>query len=68
MFFSFIFISSIAISGIDISILECSDRSGKACFIKIASFSLTVVAIAPFKDFIAGVIEKDLNEVYLSAV
>jgi hypothetical protein len=59
--------SSIAISGIEIAIEE-SDRSGNACFIKIASFSLTVIAISPFKDFIAGVIEKVLKEVYFIAV
>jgi hypothetical protein len=35
---------------------------------KIASFSSTVVAISPFKDFIAGVVEEVLKEVYFRVV
>ena len=45
-----------------------SNKSGKAYFIKIASFSLTVVAISSFKDLIAGVIEEVFKEVYFRAV
>ena len=39
------------------------NKSEKSCFIKIATFSLTVIAISLFKDSINGVIEEDLKEV-----
>ena len=61
-------IASIFRSDIDKVIFDTSNKSGKAYFIKIASFSSIVVAISPFKDFIAGVIEEVLNEVYFRAV
>ena len=44
-----------------------SDKSEKAYFIKTASFSLIIMAISLFKDFIAKVIEDVSIKVYFRA-
>ena len=55
-------------SNVEIAMFNAFNRFKKACFIKIASFSLIIVAISPFMDLIARVIEDILNEVYFKAV
>ena len=44
------------------------NKSGKAYYLKIASFSLIVIAMSSFKDLIIGIIEDILIEVYFRAV
>ena len=44
------------------------DKLGKAYYVKIVYFSLIIIAMPPFKDLIAEVIEDVSIEVYFRAV